>query len=91
MLRKYADVLGLLAATIFVLGPAGARAEEAPAPKADEAPAPKAEVAPASEAEAAPKKLGFYFSMSLQKLSQFGQAHGIGLKVVPPALLGGTF
>lgn len=54
-------------------------------------PAPATEVAPATEAEAAPKKMGFYFGMSMQRLSQLGQANGIGLEVDGPAVLGGSY
>lgn len=44
---------------------------------------------PASEAQA--RKLGFYFGMSLEKLSQLGQSNALGVIVDPPAVLGGTF
>jgi hypothetical protein len=44
---------------------------------------------PAAEAQA--RKLGFYFGMSLEKLSQLGQANGLGVIVDPPAVLGGNF
>ena len=51
----------------------------------------RAQEAAVPAAEASARKLGFYFGMSLEKLSQLGQANGIGVIVDPPSVLGGNF
>jgi len=46
---------------------------------------------PTTPAEAAKKRIGFYFGLTLTKLSQQGQANGIGFVVDPPVQPGFPF
>jgi hypothetical protein len=73
--------LFLLPALLVALGPTRAAAQEAAASEPAE---------PDSIEDVKSKRLGFYFTLSLERMSALGQANAIGLKVDRPPFEGGA-